>query len=214
MQNGVLFGDKHSIRDWDLLMTSKDIEEAPPRTNYVEIEGRDGSIDLTEALGEVKYDSRTLSFHFELFNPVDFWKTKREISNYLNGRKMKIVLDQDPLYHYYGRIEVTSATFEKNLGQFDIEAVCDPYKMMNSETIISKTVKAGDKFSLYNQRKTVMPVIQSTGDIVFKFNEKQFNLSTTTNYQSPDFMLKEGTNDVEVVSGTGTLTFTYLEGAL
>lgn len=214
MQNGVLFGDKHSIRDWDLLMTSKDIEEAPPRTNYVEIEGRDGSIDLTEALGEVKYDSRTLSFHFELFNPVDFWKTKREISNYLNGRKMKIVLDQDPLYHYYGRIEVTSATFEKNLGQFDIEAVCDPYKMMNSETIISKTVKAGDKLSLYNQRKTVMPVIQSTGDIVFKFNEKQFNLSTTTNYQSPDFMLKEGTNDVEVVSGTGTLTFTYREGAL
>lgn len=214
MTNGVLFGDKHSIRDWDLLMTSKEIEEATPRTNYVEIEGRDGSIDLTEALGEVRYDNRTLSFHFELLTPTDFWKVKREISNYLNGRKMKIILDQDPLYYYYGRIEVTSASFEKNLAQFDIEAVCDPYKMMNGETIVSKTVNAGDKFILDNQRKTVMPIIQSTGNIVFKFNDKQFNIGTTTNYQSPDFMLKEGTNEVEIISGTGILTFTYREGAL
>ncbi len=214
MKNGVLFGDKHSIKDWNLLMTSKNIEEAPPRTNYVKIEGRDGSIDLTEALGDVKYDSRTLSFTFEVFAPIDYWKIKREMSNYLNGRKMKIILDQDPLYYYYGRLEITSANFEKNVGEIKIEAVCDPYKMMNDETVVSKTVKAEDKFTLYNQRKTVMPVIQSTGNIVFKFNNKQFSISDTTNYQSPDFILKEGKNEVEIISGTGTLNFTYREGSL
>lgn len=214
MTNGVLFGEKHTIRDWDLIMTSKNIEEATPRTNYVEIEGRDGSIDLTEALGEVRYESRKLSFTFELLTPNNFWKTKSEISNYINGRKMKIILDQDPLYYYYGRCKVTSANIERNVGTIEVEAICDPYKMMNSETVVSKEVSTGDKFVLDNQRKTVMPVVKSTANIVFKFNDKQFNIGTTSNYQSPDFMLKEGKNEVEIISGTGTLTFTYREGGL
>lgn len=214
MTNGVSFGQKHSIDDWNLLMIAKDIGEAMPRTNYVEIEGRDGSIDLTEALGEVKYDNRILSFEFELFNPQNFWEIKQEISNYINGRKMKIILDQDSLYYYYGRCEVKNANIEKNVGVIEIEAVCDPYKMKNTETIITEQVSAGDKFILDNQRKTVMPTIQSTGNIVFKYNNKQFNVGITTNYQSPDFMLKEGENEVEIISGTGTLTFTYREGVL
>ena len=214
MKNGVTFGSRHSIDDWDLLMTSKDIGEAEPRTNYVDIEGRDGSIDLTEALGEVKYNDRTLSFEFDLFNPVDFWKTKQSISNYLNGRKMQIILDQDPMYYYNGRCVNISATREKNLAQFSIEFTCEPYKMMISKTIVSKNVKPKDKIILSNQRKTVMPKVSSTGDIVFKFGDKQFNLGLTDSFLSPDFILKEGENEIEIISGTGTLTFTYREGSL
>ena len=214
MTNGVTFGSRHSINDWGLIMTSKNIQEATPRTNFVEIEGRDGSIDLTEALGEVKYESRTLSFTFELLTPLNFWKIKQEISNYINGRKMKIILDQDPLYYYYGRCKVTSANVERNVGTVEIEAICDPYKMMNSETVVIKQVSTGDTFILNNQRKTVMPIVQSTGNIVFKYNDKQFSIGVTTNYQSPDFMLKEGSNEIEIISGSGTLTFTYREGGL
>ena len=36
--NGVKFGEKHTIIDWDLLMTSKNIGEAVPKTNFVTIE--------------------------------------------------------------------------------------------------------------------------------------------------------------------------------
>ena len=33
--NGVKFGDKHSITDWDLLMTSRGIGDAEPIENYI-----------------------------------------------------------------------------------------------------------------------------------------------------------------------------------
>lgn len=214
MKNGVTFDLKHTIDDWGLLMISKDIGEAEPRINYIEIEGRDGSIDLTEALGEVKYNNRILSFNFDLFNPVSFWESKQTISNYLNGKKRKIILDQDPNYYYYGRCSVKNVTREKNLAKFQIECNCDPYKMMINETIIKKEVKPTDKIILNNQRKHVMPKIESTGDIVFKFEDKQFNISSSTTFQSPDFILKYGENEVEIISGTGSLTFTYREGSL
>jgi len=53
--NGVTFGNKNSFTDWDLLMTSKTIGEAVPKTKYLEIPGRDGTLDFTESTGEVKY---------------------------------------------------------------------------------------------------------------------------------------------------------------
>ena len=154
MNNGVKFDDKHSITDWDLLMVSKNIEEAEPRINTIEIEGRDGSIDLTEALGAVKYNDRTLSFDFEIINPIDYWATRKAISNYLNGRKAKIILDQDPNYYYYGRCQVSDAANEKNVGRFTIECICEPYKMKISETIVSDDVVAEDIITLSNEKKT------------------------------------------------------------
>ena len=87
MNNGVTFGSKNTITDWDLLMISKNIGEAEAITNYVEIPGRDGTLDLTEALGEVKYKNRALTFDFDLFNPTSFWTIQREIINYINGTK-------------------------------------------------------------------------------------------------------------------------------
>lgn len=214
MKNGVTFGDKHSINDWDLLMISKNIGEAEPRTNYVEIKGRDGSLDLTESLGEVKYNDRVLTFNFDLFNPSNYWEIKQKISNYLNGRKMKIILDQDPMYYYYGRCVVKNATNQKNLGQFEIVCVCDPYKMKNDETFVSKSINTNDKFILTNQRKKVIPVIVSENNIVLKFNDKQFSIASGISYQSPDFTLSYGSNEVEVLSGSGNVSFSYREGSL
>lgn len=214
MNNGVKFDDKHSITDWDLLMVSKNIEEAEPRINTIEIEGRDGSIDLTEALGAVKYNDRNLSFDFEIINPTDYWATRKSISNYLNGRKAKIILDQDPNYYYYGRCQVSDSENEKNVGRFTIECICEPYKMKISETIVSDDVVAEDIITLSNEKKLVMPKIESTGNIVFKFEDKQFSITANEPFQSPDFILKEGNNQVEIISGSGTLKFTYREGSL
>lgn len=213
--NGVSFDEKHSIRDWDLLMTSKTIGEPTAVTSYVQIPGRDGSIDLTEALGEVRYTNRQLIFQFDIFqNAEEWWKLKQTISSYLHGRKRKIILDVDPNYYYEGRCSVTSFYHETTVGHITVECECLPYKMMTAETVISKNVTATDTIILNNQRKTVMPTVKATGDIVFKFEDKQFSISSTTTLQSPDFMLKEGNNIVTIVSGSGSITFTYREGTL
>ena len=67
-------------------------------------------------------------------------------------------------------------------------------------------------FFLQNLSKKVMPIVESTGNIVFKFENTQFSISE--HLESPDFMLKEGNNKIDIISGTGTLKFTYREGII
>lgn len=213
--NGVKFDDKHSVTDWKLLMTYKNIGEAVLRTNYITIPGRDGYLDLTDVYGETNYDNRTLEFQFDLFDePSTWWQTYDEIKAYLHGKNRKIILDVDNGYYYYGRCSVSALTHEKTVAHITITCNCDPYKMLINETTVQENVSEGDIITLNNLYKKVMPVVESTGNIIFKFNNTNFNISEGTSFQSPDFTLGEGSNIVEIVSGTGTLKFTYREGIL
>ena len=60
---GVTLGGKHTYRDWGLLPKTRPTI-APPkvRTNYVDVPGLDGALDLSEALtGRVGYQTRDFS---------------------------------------------------------------------------------------------------------------------------------------------------------
>lgn len=213
MNNGVTFGTKNSITDWDLLMVSKSIGEAEPITNYIEIPGRDGALDLSESLGEVKYKNRTLTFEFDLFNPISFYTTQREIINYLNGKKLKITLDQDPNYYFIGRCRVTSSSISKNLGHFTIECVCEPYRYKQNVTTISNNVTAGNSYSFKNDRKSVVPTLTLSSAMTLSFNGTSYSVGAGTN-KILGINFKEGTNTITVTNGSGTLSVSYQEASL
>lgn len=211
MNNGVKFGDKHSINDWDLLMVSKSIGEAEPKVIDVDIPGSNGKLDLSEWTGEVLYNNRTLTFNFDIYdNPSNWWTLKRQITNYLHGKKLKIILDQDNSYYYYGRCKVTDFSNETTVAHITIECDCDPF--IYKKEITTKTITGTGTLTLSNAKKRVMPVITSTGSMEFTFEGKSFVVNGTL--QSPDIILKEGDNNIEVTSGTGTLTVTYQEAEL
>lgn len=211
--NGVQFDDMHTIKDWDLLMTSKNIADPTVVTKYVQIEGRNGLLDLTGANDEVVYSNRVLTFNFDMFqDPDDWWNLKSKISSYLHGKRRKITLDVDSDFYYEGRCQISSFTNDTTVAHISITCDCEPYKMKKHETIIQKNVKPGDSFFLQNLSKKVMPIVESTGNIVFKFENTQFSISE--HLESPDFMLKEGNNKIDIISGTGTLKFTYREGII
>lgn len=211
MNNGVKFGDKHSIDDWDLLMTGKSIPDAEPKTIDVDIAGSNGKLDLSEWTGEILYNNRTLTFTFDIFaSPSNWWTLKRQISNYLHGKKLKIVLDQDAEYYYYGRCKVTDFSNETTVAHISIECDCEPF--IYKKEVTTKTITGTGTLNLSNSRKRVMPKITSTSSMQFTFENKTFTVNGTL--QSPDMILKEGDNIIEVISGTGTLTATYQEGEL
>ena len=213
--NGVKFDDKHSITDWHLLMTYKNIGESVLRTNYVTIPGRDGYLDLSEAYGNQNYDNRNLEFQFDLFdNSNTWWNTYDKIKAYLHGKRRKIILDADNEFYYEGRCSVSALTHEKTVAHITVTCNCEPYKLLLTETVVENTVSEGTIITLNNLYKRVMPVVESTGNIVFKFNDTNFTVSEGTTFQSPDFVLSEGSNTVEVVSGSGDLKFTYHEGII
>ena len=94
MKNGVKFGDKHSIDDWDLLMTYKEIEAPKPKIIEIEIPGSDGVKDLSEAFGEIKYDNRNIITTFDLFQNYTEWnELRQEIATHLHGKKQKIIFN-------------------------------------------------------------------------------------------------------------------------
>jgi len=213
MNNGVTFGNKNSVTDWDLLMTAKTIGEAVPKTKYVEIPGRDGALDFTESTGEVKYSDRTLTFRFELLNPSSFWETQRKIVNHLNGRKLKIILDQDPNYYFYGRCKVANDNLIKNLGEFNIECICDPYKYKKEETVITQNVSVGNSYNYINDRKSVIPTLTLSSAMTIEFEGNSYSLGAGSQ-KVLDIQFKEGTNTIEIISGSGTLTVAYQEASL
>lgn len=136
---GITFGEIHSYRDLNLILSKVEIAPAKPKTNYIDIPGGDGSVDLTEAHGEVKYYDRECKFTFSMNPSGDLseaaWEAKKtEVSNALNGNKFKITLDKDAEFYYLGRCEVNEYLSNKRLRQIVVAATVEPYKYKQEET--------------------------------------------------------------------------------
>lgn len=60
-----IFDKFHTWLDWQLILTAKSVTPPEVKTYYVDIDGRSGSLDLSEALtGEISYQDRTVSASF------------------------------------------------------------------------------------------------------------------------------------------------------
>lgn len=137
---GVNFGNIHSYRNLNLILSEVSIPPATPKTTYIDVPGADGSLDQTEALGEVKYKERDCEFLFSVLPTDDFEEKKTEVSNLLNGQVFKITLDKDPDYYYQGRCTVDKYKSDKMLRQITVKAKVHPYKFKQSITTQSWTI--------------------------------------------------------------------------
>lgn len=141
IETGIRFGNVHSFNDLDLILSKVEIDPATPKTTYVDIPGGDGSLDLTEALGEVKYMDRVITATLSMNPSSDLseaaWEQKKtQVSNALDGLACHIVLDKDPGYYWVGRCTVDAYRSQKRLRQFVISARVRPYKNKMYETVV------------------------------------------------------------------------------
>ena len=219
IDTGIYFGNIHSFEDLDLILSSAVIPPATPKTSYVDIPGADGSVDMSEAHGEVKYSDRTGAKFTFYMNPAGdlseeaFEEKKKEVSNLLNGLKCKIILDKDPDYYWDGRCTVSEHTADKRLRKFVVGARLSPYKWKIKETRVSFDLSTvSQEITLTNSRKTVCPTVIVSGNATLIFSGYESALSAGT-HKILDLQLREGKTAV-TVSGTGTITFVYREGDL
>jgi len=126
---GITFGTYHSYDDFNLLLTSKEVAAPKVKTIEIDVPGADGALDLTEFFGEPKYENVTHKFKFSTIVPQsEFLTLFSTIKNAIHGKKMRIILDDDPHFYYVGRCFVSSFTNEKNIGKIAVECDCEPYK--------------------------------------------------------------------------------------
>lgn len=213
MMNGILFDSMHSSTDMNLILSSVNIPPAIPKTNYVDIPGGDGSVDLTEALGAVRFSDREGSITFTVLPQDDFEEKKKQVSNLVNGvRFSRIILDKDPNYFWTGRCAVNEYASDKNLHKIVVMMMVAPYKLKT--TLTEVTIPAGVAVSgvLTNGRRATVPTIINTTDVTVVYNGDTYVLTPGT-HVVPDIELKFGDNPITVTS-EASVKFTYQEGDL
>ena len=116
---GVTIGDKHSYKDFGLILSSQAIAPPEPRIKLVDVPMRDGSVDLTEAVSDtVRYQDRKITLTFSVIDARNTWVDKiSKIQNYLHGQRMKIVFDEDTSFYYIGhsRVDTQQSVAQKAL---------------------------------------------------------------------------------------------------
>lgn len=100
---------KNTFSDWHLVPeTRPDIVMPSQKTKYLEIPGADGIIDLSDSLtGGPLFNNREGSITFYILNGYDTFKNiKQAVASYLHGKRLKMVLEEEPGYYYEGRFSV------------------------------------------------------------------------------------------------------------
>ena len=132
MERYFVFDRYNTWTDWGLILTAKtDITPPEAKTNYVEITGMSGSLDLSEALsGEPTFEERTFSASFCACEG-SCEKRRRLLNSIIyaiHGRKMKILEPDDPDHYFYGRMTVKNVNHTVSYSEFSIEMRCDPWQ--------------------------------------------------------------------------------------
>lgn len=131
MYHSITFGDKNTWDDWRLVPASRPVFNPPAlKTKLLDIPGGDGVIDLSLALtGYPVYNNRTGSLEFIVMNDFKPWQIAfSDIMDYLHGKTMRAVLEDDPEYFYEGRFAVNEWKSEKDWSRIVFDYDVGPYK--------------------------------------------------------------------------------------
>lgn len=214
---GIKIGDKHTADDWGLIQTSKLISIPVPKTNYQDIEGYDGSIDLSEIYGDIKYNDRIISCEYDVTQCQKTWSAlTTDIINYCHGKKFKIVDDDDKDYYYIGRVSINEFKNDRRVGKLVIEGKLEPYKYKKEKTILNINFQNSEtkRIILKNGRKSVVPkIITTSKNTTIIFNNNSTVLKDIGIYQILDLQLTYGENELKITSD-GPITIEYQEGDL
>lgn len=133
--HSITFGEKNTWDDWHLVPTSRPLFNPPNvKTQYLEVPGADSALDISMSLtGYPTYSNREGDIEFIVMNDYGKWHERyTEIMEYLHGRNMKAILDDDPSYYYFGKFSVNSWVSGEHYSNITIHYNVDPYKWQTS----------------------------------------------------------------------------------
>lgn len=230
---GIKIDDKHTARDWGLRMISMVIPMPEPKTNYIDIPGADGSLDLTQSLtGDVPYYMREgVQFTFDSSSGYEDWHAmSSEIANYLHGRKRKVIIDSDPGFYYDGRLQLDSQKSNEIMNLIVITGTMDAYKYEVADSLgdwlwddfdfetgiireYGNMQVAGElNVIIPGRRKHVIPVITASTVMTVSYQSKTYDLAAGVN-KIYDLVLGEDENTL-TFTGNGVVSIDYRGGSL
>lgn len=227
----VTIGEKKTFDDWGLKLQSLVISMPEAKINQVDIPGSDGLVDLTAAMGTVRYGNRALQMVFDVPGELTMWHDiTSAIANYLHGQRLKVILDSDPSYYYIGRLSLDSQKNDYLMNQVTISGDMEPYKY---ELLSSLDDWLWDPFSFVDglirnyknlkvsgflrlvipgTRKEVIPTIISDTAMEVEWKGKRYGVPVGES-KLYAISLVEGDN-ILIFYGEGTISIEYRGGIL
>ena len=210
----VRFGDIDSYHDLNLILSSREISSPKIKEHLVDVDGADGSLDLTEALGDVRYESRKIKLGFTVIDDRSrFWDIFSDVQNRIHGRRFNITFDDDPDFYYIGRVSIDKWKTDKVTGSMTFTIEAEPYKNWRDETVVIEEVAGTKTIRLTNLRRPVNPEFTVTNPMSLVFGDATVSAPRNEAFRSPDIKLMEGDNWLKV-NGTGTITIRYQMASL
>ena len=233
MYHSITFGDKNTWDDWHLVPTSRPIF-APPdvKTKTLDIPGADGELNLNELLtGYPVFRNRQGSMEFIVVNGYWSWDVAYStIMNYLHGKPLKAILEDDPAYFYEGRFSVSDWKSDKSWSLITIDYSVYPYKKelvssveewlwdpFNFESGVIRYTKDlpvnGElTVTIVGSPQRLNPIITASDAMTVEFNGNHYSLVKGAQ-KVGQILFHEGENTLKF-TGTGTVSVDYRGGML
>ena len=208
---GATINGEHTLRDWGAAIINSDIVSVPePNLTYLEVPGRNGRLDLSEALtGDVTYANRMITLQLAGSVSLESWYQKcLHIFNEYHGRAVDVTFDDDPDHYYHGRATVSDPQRVRNGGQFVFSVEADPFRYEKATT----SVAVSGTSTITNTRMPVCPTITASAACNLVVGTVTYALVSGTQ-TIPALIFPEGDTTL-TVSGSAVVTFTFRKGVL
>jgi hypothetical protein len=204
-------------------LSSWQLSEPELDESYASVPGRaDGPLDLSTILtdGEPHYRARAFEAVLESSEGTRLEREARinAMINQLDGWRLNIILPDDDTRYITGRVRVKKIYNDLAHCSVQVTATCEPWRYNVELTTVAVTATSAEKtIVLSNEgRKSVIPVIDISEEVVLKYETSQEDFSWARSggqYLFPDLYLKTGTHQIHY-SGSGQIKFTYREAVL
>ena len=153
---------KHTYTNFGLRMVSMYIPMPKTKTQFVDLPFASGSLDMTEAGGVIPYaDREGLNFEFVYFGDLMHWPTMiHDLGNYLHGKKLYMIPDNDLEHYYVVRLELDSEKTYKHTNKVVLSGTAEPYKYILND---STTPWMWDPFSFVDGEITAISEVVVNG---------------------------------------------------
>lgn len=223
-------GQYDMYETFGLMLASKNIAPPAPQIKMVDVIGRNGSIDMSEAVtGSVRYNNRDIELTF-LYLGNEGNDVITRLYSFLHGRKLPIIFGDDPLFYYIGRIKCTKLKDLKHGEKVTMKIDADPFKydiepssvdwewdIFDFETglinELNDLIVDGEiSVSLVCRQNAEIPTIICSNAMEMEFDGNRYQLKAGENNLYRVIFL-EGYNDIKFI-GHGTVSIEYVGGLL
>ena len=174
----------NTLTDWETTLTDGSVGDPTLRKHEVVVPGRDGVLDMSEALGGVYFEDRRIEFRLVCVNSTldKFHALASTIRNAIDGKMCHITFSDDLGYYWRGRPTV-DVTWDVPCSAVVVRADVEPYKY---SVLTSYEPWLWSPFSFVNG------VISQQSDVVLNNETKSVTLPKDPAKGKPTLWLNQG----------------------